>query len=305
MDTLPNPNASTPNQPSEWLEQPHPVQNPQPVQAVTATPGITAPLGVTTPPEMTPSSPPPPAVATTPVVGFPQKKKMSGFSLFVILSIILLLGVWGVVGYLYYQNQKLPAEKEATPIAQVQTPSPTPELDPSQIQISNGSIVRVLSSGESKTLVGKESYPTTGITGFAKVVVSPDKTRLCFEALPPATEPALYLSNVDGSDTALVEKNRNTCTWLSDSTHILYLNAPIGTKAVDVYTYDINTKTEVNQTKEMQTATRFRQYAVSQTDTIIECQYSIVNASGNKLSTGTCQIDSQTGTVTDTIAAAP
>lgn len=292
MDNVPNPtvpNPSTPNQPSDWVEPGHPVQNPEPI----ATPP---------PPSSLPPSQPLPIPNSVPVVGFPQKKGISGFSIFVVVSILLLLGVWGVVGYLYYQNKTLAQKKEETPIAQVATPSPTPELNPAEIQIANGSISWIMSSGETKTLVKKEDYPTTGITGFAKVAVSPDKKKLCFEALAPATEPALYVSDIDGTNVSIVEKNRNTCTWLSDSNHILYLNAPIGTKAMDVYTYDLSAKVETNQTKDTQTATRFRQYAVSQSADTLECQYSIVNSTGSKLTSGICNIDSQTGVVTDSVA---
>ncbi len=291
MDILPNSNPSTPNQPSEWLEPGHPIQNAQP-----PIPQASSPL---------PPASPPPIANATPVVGFPQKRGVSKFSLFVIFSILLLLVVWGVVGYLYYQNSTLKQPKQETPVAQVETPSPTPELNPAEIQITNGSITRVFSSGETKTLINKEDYVTTGITGFARVTVSPDKTKLCFESLPPATEPALYVSNVDGTDVALVEKNRNTCSWLPDSMHVIYLNAPIGTKAVNVYTYDINAKAETNQTATTQTSSRFRQYALSQSGQTLECQYSIVNSAGNKLSSGTCQVDLQTGAVSDTDTLTP
>src|SRR6266542_4234523 len=99
MDNLPNPvTPPTLNQPSEWLEPGHPVQNPQPPAAA---------------PQIPPPNIPPAPVQpfTNTMVGFPQKKKGGGFSIFVILSILLLLGVWGFVGYLYYQNQTLTPKK--------------------------------------------------------------------------------------------------------------------------------------------------------------------------------------------------
>ena len=92
------------------------------------------------------------------------------------------------------QNQKIKKGETSENINSNLTPTstPTPSFSPDQVKIKNGSVVREIPGGETTILVDKENYDSTGITGFAKVVVSPDETKICFESWPPAPEHALY-----------------------------------------------------------------------------------------------------------------
>jgi hypothetical protein len=248
------------------------------------------------PPAAPPSTVIPPTVPQTPTVGFPSPKKSNGFKIFTILSLLVLLSVWGVVGYLFYDNQKIENDAQNTS----PTVIPTPTFSPREIQINNGNITRVTSLGESATLVSKTDYPETGITGFIRVVVSPNNTKLCFESVSPATTPALYISEVDGSGVTKISDNKNSCLWAPSGNEILFVNTPGTNLVVDIYKYNIVTKELTNLTETTQEASQIRQYAILSVEgSIAECRYDIVGKTGQKTNEGMCTIDINTGLVTD------
>jgi hypothetical protein len=244
---------------------------------------------------MPPPTVPPPNIVSEP----PPTQKSKRFTFFVVFSIVILIAIWGVVGYLYYQNKNTEGETSEE-IQNTSDITPTPGFSASEIQISNGNVSRITSFGETQTLVNKEDHPNTGITGFARVVVSPDNTLLCFESIAPATAPALYVSNIDGSNISEVARDRNTCTWALDSKNIYYVNAPLGQQAINILHYSLDTKIEKNLTESKHTESQIRQYEISgASDTSILCRYDVINASGSKLSESNCEINTQTGEVSD------
>lgn len=291
-----DPTAPKPPQ-TPWVDNTPPPSSPSvPTLPSNAAPTPT-PVGPPPPPfPTTPSTPPPTSTVITGNSGSGGKSR--GFTFFIMISVLLLLGIWGYVGYLYYQNQGLGGSDTAAP-ENVQTPSPTPTIDPSEIQITNGDVSRVTPFGETQTLVKKDQYPGTGITGFVRVVVSPDISKLCFESIPPATTPALYVSNIDGSSVVEVAKDRNSCTWINETT-IAYVNAAVGSPKVDIYRYDLNAKTEVNVTEATNTATEIRRYTIDElSGNILNCKYDVVNASGRMLSSSSCTVNTSTWEVSD------
>jgi hypothetical protein len=260
------------------------------VTPLTNSPPIQTPPPMPTPPQPvlnTPIAPPPP---NEPVItGTPPVKKSRGFSLFIILSVFVLLGIWGFVGYLYYQNKIMDTPEETAEITE--TPAPSEQFSPQEIQISNGSIARVTTFGETQILVKKEDYPGTGITGFARVVVAPDNSKFCFESISPALTPAVYIANVDGTGVFEVARDRHTCTWAPDSKSVFYVNAPLAEKAVNIFEYPLDTKIEKNITESTNTPDAIRQYAITGIlGDKLACTYDVVDSTGKKLSASNCSI---------------
>lgn len=266
--------------------------NPVPVQPVPPAP--MAPVQPQ-PIQPAPSAPVPPPPSG---ISFPQKKS-KGFAIFVVISILILLAIWGVVGYLYYQNNFMGTSKDNE--SRNVSPSPEVQISPNEIQISNGNVARVTSFGETQILIKKEDYPGTGITGFAKVVVSPNLKQFCFESIAPAIQPAMYVANVDGSEPTEIGTDKNTCTWAPDSKNIFYVNAPLSGKSINIFQYDLGTKLEKNLTESTTTASEIRQYTITGiSGETLKCSYDVVNASGVKLSASNCTIDTKTGEVSTT-----
>ena len=175
-----------------------------------------------------------------------------GFKIFVMVGILFIAIIYAVVAYLYFQNKKISdvnnQEKHVSNEPdETDTVDDTPKFSPEHVKILNGNIIYDDSVSQA-VIVSKDKYTSTGITGFAKVTVSPDNTKICFESWPPAPEPALFLANVDGSEISEVNPNRRYCAWSPDSQRILYES--FSAEASDIFIYDINGKTETNLTPE-------------------------------------------------------
>lgn len=233
------------------------------------------------------------SVITTP----PEKPASSKFSIFVGFLIVVTLAIYGFVGYLYLQNSQLKKEikeKSSGQLSGTPTVTPTPEIG-LEIKIVNGNVVEVAQSGETKTLVNKADYPSTGITGFAKVAVSPDAKMFCFEAWPPAPEPALYLADIDGSNLMEVSPNRKDCYWTSDSQKIVYTNTSSDSTPVDIFIYDIAKDEEKNLTGGLTGEGFIRFYEIvglSEDGGKIECKYSETTSAAEGTTTeGNCEIN--------------
>lgn len=282
-----NPNAVPSSAPPIGQVSANPLPN---LQSATSPPPI--PQAPTVPQPV--SEPPVPSVTIT----SSSSKKVSKFGIFIGIFIFLALGIWGGVAYLYMDNQKLKDDIQAhTEAPSLPIATPTPEFTPNQIQILNGSVVRKRPSGEVETLVKKDDYKTTGITGFAKVVVSPDNKKMCVVSLPPAPKPALYYANINGSDVVEVGSNMKNCVWLTGSQKIIYIDDTSAKLSSSIYSYDIVNKLETNLTESSVTAgvvRRFEVVSLSADGSKIICTYSDVGASEKS---GSCEIDLSTGVV--------
>jgi len=192
MDDIPKdpnvlkPAVTTPLEPvspnSGWVkEEPPPTPDVPPVQNPPKE--IFSPLTESRPDQPTPGSP----TQEVPSSPSPQSPGLSsqtliqthppsggrGFRTFVILGSFVILGIWAGAGYLYMQNQNLKGQSQETANAQVSPAlSPTPVFSPEQVKIKSGSVVLEKPDGTTQTLMDKESYESTGITGFLKVTVS-------------------------------------------------------------------------------------------------------------------------------------
>jgi hypothetical protein len=284
-----DPTTVPPIVPPQGAPAPTPVPQPLPPMPAPQTP---------IPPQ--PPIPEAPQGAQSVITGGSSKKGIGGFGIFVIISIIILLAVWGVVAYLFIGNKtKDTTDTENQTVTQL-TPTEVP-FNPNEIQISNGDVARMTSVGETKILIKKEEYPSSGLIGFAHVAVSPDNTKMCFESIPPATDPTIYISNIDGTNAEQVVKNKHTCTWSPDNNFLFYVNDTLGNKQIDIFAYSLTSKEERNLTEKTSTKTEIRQYTiVSVTGSTLACKYDVVNASGKKTSSSDCSIDLVSGEVTDT-----
>jgi hypothetical protein len=282
---------------------PPPPQITNPVTTPSSTPPIGQASASSSPPDRQPpvtSQSASEASAPTAIVTSSSPKKSSKFGIFIGVFVFLALCVWGGVAYLYLQNRELKSdiqEQQSGETASLPIPTPTPEFTPEQIQILNGSVVRKRPSGETETLVNKEDYRTTGITGFAKVVVSPDNKKVCFESWPPAPKPALYYANIDGSEVVEIGFKKKNCVWLTDSEKIIYIDDTSAKTSADIYSYDTVNKLETNLT-ESSVATgvtrRFEVVSLSADGSKIICTYTDV---GIKEESGSCEINLETGEV--------
>lgn len=235
----------------------------------------------TSPTQATGQTPAPPPVATQPTAQVtPPPKSANGFRIFVIIAVIIILIIYAVVGYLYIKNRNLASSQE-TDVVETAQLTPTPEFTPDQIQLVNGNIVRVRPSGEETVLIDKNDYTATGITGFARVVVSPDNTKICFESWPPAPEPALYYAEIDGTGINEVSPNRQNCMWASDSQSLFYVNRTIGEQSINIYSFNLGTSVEENLTLASIPEGELRSYEIvglSADSSKLICRYEPVGA---------------------------
>lgn len=249
--------------------------------------------------QIPPTKTPPPQGSLTTF----QRPRPSFFRIFVVASIIIIIVVYAVVAYLYFQNRQIKNDSsdvtQETPQLQAPPEPETPAFSPEQIKIANGSVVREIPGGQTTILVKKEDYTSTGITGFARVVVSPTNTKMCFEAWPPAPEPALYVSEVDGSGIAEISPNRQNCVWKSDSSSIFYINTSAKTSTVNLYSFNLTEGVEKNLTAssvpEEGIVRRFEIVGFSADETKLICKYEDIADTGT--TQGSCEVDLEKGVV--------
>ncbi|OGM27634.1 hypothetical protein A2962_04855 [Candidatus Woesebacteria bacterium RIFCSPLOWO2_01_FULL_39_61] len=272
-----------------------------PVEIKTEVPQSNEDVAAVNPPvhgQPTETEPPSPVAVTT---GGRQSK----FGFFALLGLIIAIFVWGGVTYLYLENQKLKKEETGTPdvnISQSPTTIPTPTFSPDQIQIKNGSVVLAVPNSEVKILVDKADYKTTSITGFAKVLVSPDNALMCFEAWPPAPAPALYYSTIKGENVIKIGENYKNCTWSPDSKSIFYLNTANLDSPVNIYSYNTNVGKETNITLSSQTTGEkaYEIVGLSADAASLICKYVDLTSVTSPKEEVNCEIDLKTLKVEDT-----
>jgi hypothetical protein len=243
-------------------------------------------------------TPPPGTTVTSSSGGGGSKMNI----ILIILGILALITV-GAVGYLYFTNQNLVGGKQEEAVVTVPTNTPTP-IPEDTFEILNGSIYRVTGTGDEILLVDKSDYEDTGITGFVEVSVSPDKSQLCFYSLPPALDPALYTSDVDGQNVSMVSDRKTNCTWSPDSKMIVYTDDAPGNSASDIYGYFLEEGAELNYTEDTQptSSNEVIVYSIGSWDTdgtILSCTYEKINTVEDTTTNGSCEIDISTGQFTD------
>lgn len=240
---------------------------------------------------------------SNPIVGPHTNGGGRGFKIFVTLGILVTLIVWAAVGYIYMQNNKM--KKESPDISNLETMdqiTPTPAFDPNQIKIRSGNIVNEKPGGETVVLVDKKDYPSTGITGFLKLAVSPNNQKICFESWSPAPEPALYISNIDGQNVLEVSPNRQNCLWSNDSNTIYYINIGSNTSPVNIFSYDINEGFEKDMTSESVPAgvvRRFELVGMSADGSSLICRYENLGGAAKSETITECRVDIETGVVSE------
>jgi hypothetical protein len=249
------------------------------------------------------AAPPQDALTSAPIVGPHSNSGGGGFKVFLIIGIILIIAIWAGVAYIYIQNKNLKGgqsgEQTQAPVFQV---TPTPSFTPDQIKIRGGNVIREELSGEIVVLVNKDEYPSTGITGFLKVAVSPDEQMMCFESWSPAPEPGLYISAIDGGSVVEVSPNRQTCLWALDSKSIYYINTASTTAPVNIFSYDIEQELETDLTSSFVPAGVVRRYEIiglSADGSEIICRYENIGGAATSETSSECRIDLESGEVRD------
>ncbi len=225
--------------------------------------------------------------------------KKSKFPIIIGIIVFLNLIIWGFVIYTYFQNKTLKSEDEASETSAV-TPTPTEMEITYSFEIDNGSISKVSSLGEKQTLVSKDDYTDSGITGFTFVKASPDETKLCFWSMPPSLSPVLYQSDISGANVSEIASKVTSCTWSNDSGKIAYVNdSALGIEA-NIYVYDLATQLETQLT-ESTTSASYRRYSItswSLDNTSIICSYEeLTTATTEAVLEGDCQVEVESGSL--------
>ncbi|MFV1917162.1 MAG: hypothetical protein ACC618_01595, partial [Patescibacteria group bacterium] len=191
------------------------------------------------------------------------KEKKSLFPVLLGFLILLAIGSFVFAGYFYFSNQKFKEEtgvKDSVVTEVIQaSPTSTPSFNPKDIEIVNGSIYNTRGAGN-EILINKEDYPGTGIAGFTTVTVSPDSSKICFEALPPALEPALYFSNLESINVKKIAERVKNCTWSNASDMVAYLADTAADDPADIFKYDLIVDETTNLTKVSTESAVFRRY---------------------------------------------
>lgn len=327
------PAGSPPQNLQSQPQTPHGGQTQSPIQSSSDKPEIPTPTSLMPPEPMGP--PPPPLVdqpfpekevekqaegASMPEPGAPpappstpsdaplltQEPKKSKLPLIIGAIVVVNLIIWGFVGYTYFQNQKLKKqvkENEDSTVDQSVTLPTATSAPQYSIEIQNGNVSRVASSGESTVLVNKEDYEGTGITGFTNVETSPDKKRICFWSLPPALSPALYYSDIQGSAVTKVRDRVKDCKWSNNGNNIAYIDDTSLESASNIYVYYLLTKQETNLTSASTASDTYRRYTINswlEDDNKITCNYEEISSATAGATTKTmCEINVTTGQVSD------
>lgn len=283
-----------PEQPASFLSTP-----PAPTE-VPADPSILPPVEPAMPQtEATPQTPTP-GLSSESVIETQPSGSGKGFRVFVTIGVLIVLAIWAAVTYIYLQNQKLKTEGEQTVAEAIASPTPTPSFSPDQVKIKSGSVVWEKPEGETVVLVNKEDYESTGITGFLKVVVSPDNAKLCFESWPPAPEPALYISDVDGQNIVEASPNRRNCLWAADSSTIYYINSASASAPVNIFSYNLASQAETDLTGSSVPSGLVRRYEIvglSADSTALICKYEDAGGAAATDNVSNCEINLETGVV--------
>lgn len=256
-----------------------------------------------------PSTPPTPST----VISTSDSGSGSKFKIIVIILIVITVLVYAVVAFLFFTKDEdnspdslgdSSSSEELTQNISDNTPTstPTPPIT-EEIKINNGDVVLQNSIGDTTVLVKKNDYPSTGIVGFSSVSQSPDKEKLCFYSLSPADDPALYVSETDGTEVTKIQDSVSTCIWSNGSTKLAFADIADPSSPVDVYYYDFATKENKNLTNQAETLTVFRRYEIetwSPDDSKISCNYVEIDTQNtNEESLGNCEINATTGEVLD------
>ncbi len=264
-----------------------PINTPAEPKAESAVPE-TRPVEPITPTTIAPNNFITPASVTT------GSSKKSRFGLFVAIGIIIIVIIYGTVAYLYFQNKK----KTGSTVTETNTAGTTqitkaPEFNSEYVKIIDGSVAYKPGSGEQQVLVNKTDYPGSGITGFLKLALSPDKTKICFESWSPAPKPSLYISEANGTNVKEVSPNRKNCTWAPDSKKILYTNYATGSAGSDIFAYGIDNSEEKNVSYDPNSNDQrnFEIVGLSADGGSLICSFSYIN---KEKEGGQCQINLST-----------
>ena len=231
-----------------------------------------------------------------PNITIQKTKRGSKFIIFIVILIVLTAIIYGVAAYLYLNNKKLQSNKDS-----LSSFSPTPSMEVKQqvtFKINNGSIYLV-EDGVEKMILSKSDYPSTGIAGFTTVTASPNSKMVCFSSLPPALEPALFISNKEGTDVAEISKLKTSCVWSQDSAKVAYQDVNSETGNQDVFIYNIADKVETKVTSSTFDETARTTYSVGkwQDNNKLTCTVTLIDSSSNMTSEKPCLIDALTGQV--------
>lgn len=197
---------------------------------------------------------PQPATQTT------EAPKQKPWLIIGITALVLLL--LGATGFFVYQNYRVKKQTSKAQPTPAKFPSPAPKKPSEEIKIIDGNICQVTAPNEIKILVDKNDYQSESISGFDKVIISPDGTKMCFLGYSPVPV-WLYYSNIDGSNVFKAGIGEN-CVWSPDSQKIAFNNHVTDISPIDVLVVDTDSDKVENLTKEVAPEGFIRYYGIPQ-----------------------------------------
>jgi hypothetical protein len=224
------------------------------------------------------------------------------------IIIAVVLFVLSITGFFVYQNYQLKKNQKVNqPKPQVieTKPSPAQAESANEIKIIDGNVCLVTTSNEVKVLVNKNDYQSESISGFDKVITSPDGTKMCFLGYSPVPI-WLYSANIDGSGVVKVGLGKN-CVWSHNSQKIAFNNYTTDVSPVNILVYDTllgktDNITESLQAQNKADAIRFYETpAWSEDDAKVSGEFVTTDMSAQAQRNGISIINIVTGEVKDTI----
>lgn len=198
------------------------------------------------------------------------KKKQIKKSLFIIIGALLLAIIGVSVFFRYRILFRIDNQQFSSPSI-----APTSSISEEEIKIIDGSVYKLLPSGEKKLLLNKEDFRknTERYIGqpqdysredsfftFSYVSLSPDKTKMLLFAQGSLTLEYLYYTSTDGANVISINL-ASEAIWSNNSRYIAYANKPADSGSiVRVYVYDTQTNKEVEVSKNHKVANLIYSY---------------------------------------------
>jgi hypothetical protein len=224
------------------------------------------------------SLPPAGSISSPHVTTSSGGKKIGKFAIFIGILIVLTIVIYLLVGYFYLKNKNLKSQQQTSTALPTNTVNPEVQTSPTY-SINNGDIQQE-SGTTQKIVVSKDNFPDTGITGFSKVTVSPDLNKICFEAWPPSTKPAIYLADSNGENAKEIAPGKKGCFWSPDSKKIAYVDYPSVEGVQNIFVYDLETQGEINTESNISDTSlkAFKIVSWDENSLVINCSYSNLGA---------------------------
>jgi hypothetical protein len=142
------------------------------------------------------------------------------------------------------------------------------------IKTINGSIYKLYPDGKEEIIIDLAYYEDQGVSRFNDVVVSYDGSMICFTGYGENAS-WVYYSGANGDEVSQIALGSD-CSWSHDNSSFAFNYSSPDMSYVDVYVYDISSKSQFNLTSKLHSDEYVRVYEKpnwSEDDTVITAKY--------------------------------